>query len=67
MDFRLMVGLTAFWHYKPDRGRHPADASGPDPSGCRMGRKKRDLLTFSPAHPTDLTLLVPLDYFQGLF
>ena len=32
-----------------------------------MGRKKRTLLDFSPAHPTDLTLFVPLTISRGLF
>jgi hypothetical protein len=32
-----------------------------------MGRKKRALLTFSPAHPTDLTLFLPLTISRGSF
>ena len=32
-----------------------------------MGRKKRTLLAFSPAHPTDLTLLGPLTVSRGFF
>jgi hypothetical protein len=32
-----------------------------------MGRKKRNLAAFSPAHPTDLTLFVPLTISRGSF
>jgi len=32
-----------------------------------MDRKKSALLTFNPAHPTDLTLFVPLTISRGLF
>jgi hypothetical protein len=35
--------------------------------GHRMGRNKRNFLTFSPAHPTDLTLFVPLTISRGSF
>jgi hypothetical protein len=32
-----------------------------------MGRKKRNLTAYSPAHPTDLTLFVPLTISRGSF
>jgi hypothetical protein len=37
----LKVVLIAFWYYKPDRVRHPADATGPDLLRPPDGQEKK--------------------------
>jgi hypothetical protein len=41
-DLRLKVVLIIFSGYKPDRGRHPADASGPDLFGAPDGQEGKN-------------------------